>query len=129
MGKTEEVELLLHLDPSFPSELWTACDKLRLQQILLNLVSNAIKFTSTGYVCLSVTIEHNTEILSRVLERESTSSTVALLIQVEDTGIGIPPDKMSKLFQPFSQVDSGPTRQYTGTGLGLTISQKLVHML
>ena len=127
--KTEEVELLLHLDPSFPSELWTACDKLRLQQILLNLVSNAIKFTSTGYVCLSVTIEHNTEILSRVLERESTSSTVALLIQVEDTGIGIPPDKMSKLFQPFSQVDSGPTRQYTGTGLGLTISQKLVHML
>jgi two-component system sensor histidine kinase/response regulator len=92
-------------------------DRFRLRQILLNLLSNAIKFTENGEVVLLV--EEDTR----------ASETVRLHFQVKDTGIGIPKDKLDLIFEPFSQADGSWTRKYGGTGLGLTICQRLVHMM
>ncbi len=89
-------------------------DPLRLRQVLLNLLTNAIKFTSKGYVRLKV----------KTLEVEDPWYT--LEIQVEDSGIGIPEENRSDLFKAFRQIDSSTTREYGGTGLGLTIVQRLV---
>ncbi len=88
-------------------------DPTRLRQVLLNLASNSIKFTSMGEVSMSV----------------STSSSDKLLFQVKDTGIGIPADKLDLIFQSFAQADSSTTRQFGGTGLGLTISRRLVELM
>ncbi|WP_271251715.1 ATP-binding protein [Pseudanabaena sp. Chao 1811] len=85
----------------------------RLQQILINLVGNSIKFTSVGEVVVSVT-KYNED---------------QLLFTIKDTGIGIPSNKLDKLFKPFSQVDSSTTRKFGGTGLGLAISQNLTRLM
>ena len=87
-------------------------DPLRLRQVLVNLLSNAVKFTDTGEVRLEI--------------RRQASQ---LAISVSDTGIGIPQERMGRLFQSFSQVDSSTSRRYGGTGLGLAISQRIVHMM
>ena len=92
-------------------------DPVRLRQILFNLISNAIKFTDDGSVTLSV----------RLLGIEGGRQRLA--IQVADTGIGVPADKLGKLFKPFSQADSATTRRRGGTGLGLAICQRLVGMM
>ncbi len=92
-------------------------DSARLRQILTNLIGNAIKFTKGGYVILQVEL---------VAENPE---SVHLLFSVVDTGIGIAPQNQSKLFKPFSQVDSTTTRQYGGTGLGLAICQQLVSLM
>ncbi|MCX8104900.1 MAG: ATP-binding protein [Ignavibacterium album] len=92
-------------------------DVTRLRQILTNLVGNAVKFTSKGEVEISVSVD------------ESEGDNYKLKFIVRDTGIGIPKDKMDRLFKPFSQVDSSTTRSYGGTGLGLVISKKLVEMM
>ncbi len=92
-------------------------DPTRLSQILVNLLSNAVKFTETGEISLSVS--------GKRLEGEKYEIHFA----VKDTGIGIPKDKMGRLFQSFSQIDSSTTRKYGGTGLGLAISKKLVEMM
>jgi PAS domain S-box-containing protein len=92
----------------------------RLRQILVNLLSNAIKFTNSGEVILSVT--------SR-LKNQLDSAPYQIIFTVKDTGIGIPENRMHRLFKPFSQVDASTTRQYGGTGLGLVISQRLVEMM
>jgi CheY-like chemotaxis protein/anti-sigma regulatory factor (Ser/Thr protein kinase) len=92
-------------------------DSMRLRQVLLNLVGNAIKFTETGEVEVSV----------KVVERFARE--VNLRVSVRDTGIGIPPDKRVRLFQPFEQADASTTRQYGGTGLGLAISQRIVNLM
>jgi PAS domain S-box-containing protein len=92
-------------------------DVTRLRQILTNLIGNAVKFTSKGEVEVSVSVE------------ESDENNYKLKFVVRDTGIGIPKDKMDRLFKPFSQVDSSTTRSYGGTGLGLVISKKLVEMM
>lgn len=92
-------------------------DEVRLGQVLLNLLDNALKFTARGKVVLRVSKEWATE----------GSST--LLFEVEDTGIGILPDQLERIFEPFTQVDSSPTRSYTGAGLGLTISRRLVQSM
>jgi len=89
-------------------------DPLRIRQILSNLVSNAIKFTAEGYVELSV---------KQILEDEE---TVKVVFSVTDTGIGIPDEKINLLFSAFQQADNSITRQFGGTGLGLTISKQLV---
>ncbi len=89
----------------------------RLQQILANLLSNAVKFTDKGKISVSVSGQKLDGISHR------------MHFQVKDTGIGIPGDKISRLFQSFSQVDSSTTRRYGGTGLGLAISKKLVEMM
>jgi signal transduction histidine kinase len=92
-------------------------DVTRLRQIIVNLLSNAIKFTRQGDVVVEVKTD-----------RESLSA-ISICFSVRDTGIGIPPDRMERLFQSFSQVDSSTTRKYGGTGLGLAISKRLAELM
>lgn len=91
-------------------------DALKLHQVLLNLVGNACKFTSQGRIEVSC-------------RREQTAGDETVVIDVRDTGIGMTPDQMARLFQPFTQADDSATRKYGGTGLGLAISQRLCHLL
>ncbi|WP_162996643.1 response regulator [Mucilaginibacter celer] len=93
-------------------------DPLRLKQVLINLVSNAIKFTEKGEVGIKISC----------LQKE-TDGLLKLRFDVWDTGIGIPKDKLHRLFKAFSQVDSSTTRKYGGTGLGLAICEKLVKLM
>ena len=93
-------------------------DSTRLKQILINLVGNAIKFTHTGEVFVRV-----------YLMKFHKDNTVQLGFEVRDTGIGIPEDKLERLFKAFSQVDSSTTRKYGGTGLGLVICEKLIRLM
>lgn len=92
-------------------------DPHRLRQVLSNLVGNAIKFTEHGEVIVEAKLENLTE------------RRAHWCIVVQDTGIGIPPERLDRLFQPFSQLDSSTTRRYGGTGLGLAISKQLVEMM
>jgi signal transduction histidine kinase/DNA-binding response OmpR family regulator len=92
-------------------------DPLRLEQILINLVGNGIKFTDKGHVELNVTASSETD------------QTITLRFAVRDTGIGIAADKQGEIFQPFSQAENSTTRHFGGTGLGLTISRRLVAIM
>ncbi|KXK26323.1 MAG: hybrid sensor [Candidatus Brocadia sinica] len=109
------LEFSYFIDPEVPSLL--RGDPGRLRQVLINLGNNAIKFTKDGEVAVSVTLDKETD------------SQVTLRFAVRDTGIGIPADRMKRLFQSFSQVDSSTTRMYGGTGLGLAISKQLAGMM
>jgi PAS domain S-box-containing protein len=111
----KELEFLIDAPQGIP-RAWMG-DPLRLGQVLLNLLSNAVKFTDAGEVRLSV------ELVERVGPRSK------LLFAVEDTGIGMDPQQVTRLFQAFSQADSSTTRKYGGTGLGLSISKKLVELM
>ena len=91
-----------------------------MRQVLVNLLSNAVKFTPKGEVILSANIDS---------PHLSDSQQGYLLFVVEDTGIGVPSNRMDKLFKAFSQVDASTTRNYGGTGLGLAICQKLVNLM
>jgi two-component system, sensor histidine kinase and response regulator len=115
--KAEEkgLELILHIQPNVPDGL--IGDPGRIRQVLTNLAGNAIKFTHHGEVTLRVEVESETE------------EEILLHFRVIDTGIGIAPDKQSKIFEPFEQADGSTTRKYGGTGLGLSISEKLVHLM
>jgi signal transduction histidine kinase/CheY-like chemotaxis protein len=106
------VELSLHIDEAIPSQM--TGDPLRLRQVLLNLVGNAVKFTSQGFVRVSITPE------------DCSNQTTRLRFSVADSGIGIPLDKQQAVFNAFTQADYSISRQHGGTGLGLTISAKLV---
>ncbi len=92
-----------------------ACDPVRLKQILSNLVGNALKFTEQGSVCVSVTFDRGDGVGESFLS-----------LDIEDTGIGIPADKLGHVFEAFTQVDRTTTRRFGGTGIGLTISRRLV---
>lgn len=92
-------------------------DLSRLRQIVLNLVGNAIKFTTKGEVGLTITVQQKDD------------SNSELLFEVRDTGIGIPQDRVTSVFAEFEQVDSSTTREYGGTGLGLTIASRLVELM
>ncbi len=109
------LELACHIHSDVPGALLG--DPLRLRQIIVNLVGNAIKFTEHGEVVLRVQAEsrHN--------------HNAQLRFSVTDTGIGIPPEKQAVIFEAFSQADSSTTRRYGGTGLGLTISAQLVELM
>jgi len=109
------VEVLFDLDPEIPRALMG--DVLRLQQVLINLSGNAIKFTSQGEVVISV----------RVTQRGPGS--VSLRFAVRDSGIGIAPENQKHIFEGFSQAESSTTRRFGGTGLGLTISRRLVSLM
>jgi two-component system sensor histidine kinase/response regulator len=109
------LEFFSLIDPGVPALLQG--DPGRLRQILLNLIDNAIKFTNEGRVTLHVTVDQEKDELA------------VIRFTVEDTGIGIPADKIRSLFQPFVQVDSSTTRKHGGTGLGLSISKQLVEMM
>ncbi len=111
----KHLELLCDVAPNVPEIAHG--DGMRIRQVILNLASNAIKFTDQGEVSLSV----------KVLERKSDGCIVQFTLA--DTGIGIAPDKLQLIFNPFSQADGSTTRKYGGTGLGLTISNRLVEMM
>jgi len=109
------LEYVVMISPDVPSLLFG--DPGRLRQILSNLVSNAIKFTEKGEVVVKATLE----------DENTTHATI--LFNVVDTGIGIPEDRIDRLFKSFSQVDSSTTRKFGGTGLGLTISKQLAELM
>jgi len=115
--RTQEkgIDLVANIDSDVPKAL--IGDSVRIRQILVNLIGNAIKFTETGSITLNVSVQEQTE------------NEVSLYISVTDTGIGIPKDKQSILFEAFTQADTSVTRKYGGTGLGLSISEKLVTMM
>ncbi len=109
------IELLCNVEPPVPGLL--RGDPGRLRQILTNLVGNSVKFTPAGEVALRVSVKSETE------------DTALLRFSVRDTGIGIPKNKIDLIFNKFSQVDASTTRQYGGTGLGLTISKQLAELM
>jgi PAS domain S-box-containing protein len=109
------LELAVRVPPDVPNDL--VGDAGRLRQIVVNLVGNAIKFTSQGEVVVNVAAE------------SAESSAVILHFAVRDTGIGIAPEKQSRIFEAFSQADTSTTREYGGTGLGLAITSQLVRMM
>jgi two-component system, sensor histidine kinase and response regulator len=109
------LELLYEVPPHMPDSF--VGDPGRLRQVLVNLVGNAIKFTDRGQVSVSV---------EQVAEREDDS---VLRFSVSDTGIGISPEKQEKIFAAFEQADASTTRRYGGTGLGLSLSRRLVQMM
>jgi PAS domain S-box-containing protein len=111
----KEIELIVRYPHNIPTNLMG--DAGRIRQVLLNLVSNAIKFTESGYVLIDVECP------------EQNKQKAFLNIKVEDTGSGIPKDKLPLLFQKFSQLDSSPSRKFGGTGLGLAISKSLVELM
>ena len=109
------LELHWHIASDLPSGF--TGDATRLRQIMVNLLSNAVRFTAVGDVSINVT------------RAESQTGEPFVLFSVWDTGIGIPHDKINRLFQSFSQVDASTTRRFGGTGLGLAISRKLTEMM
>jgi signal transduction histidine kinase/ActR/RegA family two-component response regulator len=109
------LNLASHVSPEAPLQI--VADPIRLRQVLVNLVVNALKFTATGEVAISVD------------PGTGPDGKAALCFSVRDTGIGIPHDKQDKLFRAFEQADSSTTRQYGGTGLGLAISASLVRLM
>ena len=108
------IDLLLRIDPDIP-EAYVG-DVGRVRQVLTNLIGNALKFTHEGHVLIDVT--------ASIIDK-----TAKLTIDVGDTGIGIAEDKLSNIFEKFSQADGSTTREYGGTGLGLTISSNLAHLM
>ncbi|HEX5398573.1 MAG TPA: response regulator [Verrucomicrobiae bacterium] len=115
------LDLACQVDVNIPTTL--EGDSLRLRQVLVNLLSNAVKFTQQGDVFVRV------ELLSTRAAKGSASSTLHLHFSVQDTGIGIRPDKLARLFKPFMQAEKSTSRHYGGTGLGLAISKRLVEMM
>jgi len=109
------LDLVYQIDYQIPAQIIT--DSHRLRQILLNLIGNAMKFTDRGEIFVGIDLLKNA------------NDQLELAFQVRDSGIGIPQDKLSRLFKAFSQVDSSTTRKYGGTGLGLVISQRLVELM
>ena len=111
----KDIEFIISIAKDIPINL--IGDPLRLRQILINLTGNAVKFTHKG------------EIIVEVLLIECKKTSVKLEFTVKDTGIGIPGDRLNKLFDSFVQADGSTTRKYGGTGLGLTISKKLIELM
>jgi two-component system, sensor histidine kinase and response regulator len=111
----KRLELACHVENNVPDDLFG--DAVRLRQVILNLVGNALKFTEHGEIILKVTIEE-------VLESE-----ISLQFSIRDTGVGIPQGKQASIFESFTQADGSMSRRYGGTGLGLTISNRLVAMM
>jgi signal transduction histidine kinase/DNA-binding response OmpR family regulator len=109
------IQLLCHVDPDIPEAL--VGDPGRLRQIIINLISNALKFTEEGEIVLKVELE------------SSAGEDRRVRLEVADTGIGIPLDKQRNIFEAFTQADLSTTRHYGGSGLGLTISARLVEMM
>ncbi len=116
----KKLDLAYHVAEDVPA--WVMGDITRLRQVLVNLVNNAVKFTATG----SITILVRRRPLSAL---RVGGDRLLLEITVQDTGIGIPQERINRLFKPFSQVDSSTTRKYGGTGLGLAICHRLTQLM
>jgi len=110
----KNLELIVRVDPRLPS--FVVGDAGRIRQIVTNLLGNAVKFTEKGHVLIDV-------------GGETVDGMVQLKVRVEDTGIGIPADKLQNVFEKFAQVDSSSTRRHEGTGLGLAIAARLVDLM
>ena len=137
------LELAYFIDDSVPKSILG--DVTRLRQILVNLLANAVKFTESGEIVVCCTATKINEVAAKsqpktinVIETPSLANNheevadgrqYEIQFAVQDTGIGIPPDRMDRLFKAFSQVDASTTRHYGGTGLGLAISQRLSDMM
>jgi PAS domain S-box-containing protein len=119
--------LSLELEVAFEKPCYLKGDPVRLRQIIVNLVGNAVKFTEKGEIRVRAEIRYGNAY--RTLHENLSDSAVSMLFSVADTGIGVPYDKQEKIFESFSQADSSTTRQYGGTGLGLTISRMLVELM
>jgi len=117
LASNEGLALEFDIAPGTP--LAVAGDDFRLQQVLSNLISNAIKFTPEGRVVVSVAIADEAEL-------EASAAIASYRFSVRDTGIGIDPSVRDEFFQPFTQADSSVARQFSGTGLGLTICRRIV---
>ena len=111
----KNLELLLDVDAQLPNHL--RGDALRLGQVLINYASNAVKFTEQGSIVI------------RVRQVEEGEQHLVVRFEVEDTGVGLSPDQIRRLFQSFSQADTSTTRKYGGTGLGLAISKRLAELM
>lgn len=111
----KEIRMLLNISPDLPRFIWA--DAIRLKQILINLLGNAVKFTEKGEIELKIRLQ------------SVNGANASLRFEVRDTGIGIPESKQEKIFEAFSQADCSITKRYGGTGLGLTISNKLLGLM
>jgi PAS domain S-box-containing protein len=109
------IELIVTIESEVP--VMVRADPVRLRQVVLNLLGNAVKFTHEGHIAV------------RVGNRRAENDHASLSIEVTDTGIGIPADRIDRLFKSFSQVDSSTTRHYGGTGLGLSIVKRLAELM
>jgi signal transduction histidine kinase/predicted PurR-regulated permease PerM len=115
-AKAKNIELVYEIDKDLPYSV--VGDELRLQQVLVNLVSNAIKFTDDGFVKLSIN-----------LQSTKSASKAKLSFVVQDSGIGMSDEQLTKLFEPFTQADVSTTRKYGGTGLGLVICENILKIM
>ncbi len=113
-AEDKNLEFNVEYSEAIPAKM--NCDPVRLQQALANLVSNAIKFTSAGRVTVRLGLDNR-------------PAGAMLVMSVIDTGIGIAPDQLAAIFEPFKQADASTTRKYGGTGLGLTITRRIAEML
>jgi len=116
----KQLELLCRVDPNLPARLLG--DAVRIRQVLVNLLGNAIKFTEQGEIFVEVKAEY-------LIREDDDRRYCMLIISVKDTGIGIPAEKLDQIFESFTQADTSITRKYGGTGLGLTISRNLAQMM
>jgi len=120
ISKQKQVPTKLDFDENLPKSL--LIDSTRIRQVLLNLVSNALKFTEKGSVLITVTT-------NQLLESSELSESLDLIIEVKDTGIGIPENKIDVIFESFQQIEGQSIHKYQGTGLGLTITKQLVELM
>jgi|GEM_PF-1578670 len=131
----KNLELVYYIHDGVPAKV--SGDVTRLRQILVNLISNAIKFTQEGEIVVEVRLDHSYEEKMKMRSKQPNysgeisyeSDKIALEFSVKDTGIGIPSDRIEKIFTSFSQADASTTRKYGGTGLGLTISKHLCELM
>jgi len=110
----ESKDVQFSVQPQFPLPRTVYSDPVRIRQVLLNLISNAIKFTDHGKITLRLRYDADSQ---------------SLALEIEDTGIGIKPEQLSRMFTPFTQADASTTRRFGGTGLGLTLSKQMAEML
>ena len=118
-ANAKHLELVYEMEDTVPE--WIEGDSSRLRQVLINLVGNAIKFTASGEVSVVVSAAD--------LPKDGGGREEKISFEVRDTGVGIEPDHLERLFKPFSQADSSTTRKYGGTGLGLAICKRLVELM
>ncbi|MBS1601761.1 MAG: response regulator [Bacteroidetes bacterium] len=119
-AQEKQLEVICNIDPRLPAQFFG--DAVRIRQILMNLIGNAIKFTLSGEIC--VTVRQTAPVFLRDHRK-----FLDIAISVRDTGIGIPPEKIEKVFESFTQADNSTTRKFGGTGLGLTISRSLAALM
>jgi CheY-like chemotaxis protein len=117
----KQIQLTIKLAPNLPNLL---IDERRIRQALINLLNNAVKFTPTGGGAVTLEVTQ----LPSVLNKTTNTTQDYLQISISDTGIGIAPENIQKLFQPFIQIDSALNRQFEGTGLGLALVKRIVEL-